>query len=566
MRLKYKLLLLHIFIISLTLLFIILIYDSYKLNQNNTYQNQIQQIVTINKEFMNSNLQHIKQEVQKIQSLFLAMENELNQSSIDNNTSMLKLKDKLSQLLNLNNKSLSLEVFILNKDYKIIRSSNTFDLNYNISTNKNEKNTLEKINKLGRLTQSSGVFFDAFDQTIKKYAFLKLNNSTYLGISIIFKFSKKQQEAFKNLVLALHTKLNYRYVIKDTNNFNYTMNFTMSKDNFSTRAKYYEEVYKKRNNAVKDLPFIKASQQGTEYSIKKDNILYTYIPLLKKDNTLLPLFADIVLEIQSNTSSEKIFFHKTYYHVIYFIIMHILMVLIIFYFTTSYHNLEKTLKKAVLKNLELVKYNKNFIANMVHQIRTPLSVIMSNLSLIEYFSKDNNKYSHQINASITTLSNSYENLSYINSYDSLLYKSKKINLSDFLKLRVAYFDNAASANQMNLITNINDNIFFTINDIELERIFDNTITNAIKYSSFKEDIYITLKKNPTSTVIIFKSRGPVMENEKLIFQKKRRKKNQKHLYLGLYVVNLIAKKYDIKVGYKRDGDFNIFEYHFQNID
>ena len=565
MRLKYKILILHVFIVCLTLLFMFLIYDSYKLNQKNTYENQIRQIVTINKEFMNNNLQYIKDKVEEIKPLFVMIGNELNHTSINANTNMIDLKNKLTKQFNLNNKSLLLETFILDKNYKIIRSSNAFDINYNISINKNEKNTLETISKSYMIKQSPGVFFDAFYHTIKKYAFIKLDNSTFLGVTIVFKFSKKHKEAFKNLVLSLHTKLNYRYVIKDTNNISYTMGLFMSNENFLSRAQYYEQVYSNKQNSLEDLAFIKASKEVKEYRIQKNNTLYTYVPLLKKDNNILPLFADIILEIQSDTSSEKVFFQKTYLHIIYFIIMHILMVIMIFYFTTSYHNLERALKKAISKNQDLVKYNKNFIANMVHQIRTPLSVIMSNLSLLEYFNKDDNKYSQQINASITTLSNSYENLSYINSYDSLVYKSKQMNLSDFLKIRVAYFDSAASANQMNLITNINDNIFFTINDIELERIFDNTITNAIKYSHFKEDVYITLKKSSLGAIISFKNNGTQIENEKTLFQKKPKTENQERLHLGLYVVSLIAKKYDIKIVFKREKEFNIFEYHFQNI-
>ena len=566
MRLKYKILILHMFIVCLTLLFMFLIYDSYKLNQNHTYENQINQIVSINKEFMDNNLQYVKNEVDKTKSLFLMIENEFKYLSIDTNTNMNVIKDKLSKQFELEKKELSLEVFVLNKNYKIMDSSNSFDVGYDISINKNEKNTLDSIVQIDELKESPGVFFDSFGQTIKKYAFLKLKDSSFLGISILFKFSKKHKEAFKNLVLSLHTKLDYRYVINDTNNIDYTMGLFMNADEFSSRSEYYERLYKNKKELLKDLPFIKASKLGEAYSIKRENTLYTYVPLLKKDNKLLPLFADVVLEIESDTSYEKVFFKETYTHIIYFVLMHILMIVMIFYFTTSYHKLEMDLKKAILNNQNLVKYNKNFIANMVHQIRTPLAVIMSNLSLFEYFNKHESKYSNQINASITTLSNSYENLSYINSYDSLAYKDKRINLSDFLKTRVSYFDSAANANKMNLITNINDNIFFTINDIELERIIDNTITNMIKFSYFEEDAYITLKKNPYGAIITFKNRGHEIENKEMLFQKKVKEKNQERLHLGLYVVSLIAKRYDIKIVFKREDDFNIFEYHFQNID
>ncbi len=543
-----------------------LIYDSYKLNQNNTSKKEIKQIVLINKEFMTNNLQYIKKELKQKEAVFLKIENEIKNISIVSNTDVIKLKEKLSNQFSLKEQELSLEVFTLNKEYKIVQSSNNFDLGYDISINKNEKKTLDNIFKLYSLKQSSGVFFDAFDQTIKKYAFFKLKDSSYIGISIIFEFSKKHKEAFKNLLISLHTKLDYRYVIRDTNKVEYTMELFMSRNDFSSRAEYYTKLHKNKKISVKDYSFIKAAKEGKEHSIKKGNKLYTYVPLLKKDNNILPLFADIVLEIESDISSEKLFFQKTYQYVIYFVWMYILMILMIFYFITSYHNIERDLKKAILKNKNLVKYNKNFIANMVHQIRTPLAVIMSNLSLLEYFNEDKNKYSNQINASITTLSNSYENLSYINSYESLLYKNKKIDLSDFLKKRVAYFDLAANANKMNLITNINDNIFFTINDLELERIIDNTITNAIKYSHFEKDAYITLKKSSEGIIISFKNQGYKIENEEKLFEKKEKEKNQERMHLGLYVISLISKKHNIKIVFRRENDFNIFEYHFTNPD
>ena len=563
MRLKYKILTLHIFIVCLTMLFMFLIYDSYKLNQNNTHENQIKQIVTINKEFMTNNLQYIKYEIEKAKPLFINIEKHLQKIDIKSKE-MFQLNQNLSQQFNLNRKNLSLSTFLVDKNYKIIQSSNTFDINYNIGINKNEKNTLDSISKLNTLTPSSGVFFDAFDQKIKKFAFFKLKDSTFLGIALTFEFSKQHENAFKDLVVSLHSKLNYRYVIRDSNNLDYTMPLFIPKKKFISRAQYYKNINIYKPKSMQELGFITASIKGEVYNIEKGNILYTYVPLLKKDNSILPLFADVVLEIESDTSSEKVFFQKTYQHIIYFIIMHILMVSMIFYFTTTYHILERSLKKVIQKNKDLVQYNKNFIANMVHQIRTPLSVIMSNLSLLDYFNKDHNKYSIQINASITTLSNSYENLSYINSYDSLLYKHNNMNLSDFLKVRVTYFDSTASANKMNLITNINDNMIFDINDIELERIFDNTITNAIKYSYCEENIFITIKKSATEIIFSVKNSGAKIENETLLFKKKPKEKNQERLHLGLYVVGLIAKKYNIKIIFKRENEFNIFEYHFNN--
>ena len=84
-------------------------------------------------------------------SLFLRIEDELTQTTIDTNTNMEQLKNKLSNKFNLKDKSFMLETFVLNKDYKIINSSNAFDIGYNISTNKSEKSTLETIKLFKKL-------------------------------------------------------------------------------------------------------------------------------------------------------------------------------------------------------------------------------------------------------------------------------------------------------------------------------------------------------------------------------------------------------------------------------
>ena len=565
MRLKYKILILHIFIIYLTLLFMFLIYDSYKLNQNNRYENQINQIITINKEFMNTNLSFVNGEVQKLEPLFLMIEKTLNAMHRNLNMDVLKLKEYFDKELDLKKRQLSMEVFRLNKNYKIVQSSNSFDLGYDISVNENEKNTLDMISAVNEMKQSKGVFFDSFDQTIKKYAFLKLDDSSFIGVSLIFEFSKKHKESFNNLVQSLHSKLNYQYVITNTNGSYYTMPLFINKDSYKSRAEYYKSLESKKEKSLQELSFIESSKQRQIYSMKKENSLYTYIPLLEKNNLTLPIFADVILEIKSDTSYENDFFQKTYDHIVYFVLIHIVMIMMIFYFTTSYQNLETNLKRAIHKNHELIKYNKNFVANMVHQIRTPMAVIMSNLSFLEYFSNDKNRHSLQINASITTLSNSYENLSYINSAESLLYKKKRINLSEFLKNRVSYFDSAADASQINLITNIGEDVFFEINDIELERIFDNNIINMVKYSYPHRDAYVTLKKDSLGVTISFKNFGCKITNEEILFEKIIEQEDRKQVCLGLCIVKMVTNKYNIDVMYKRENDFNIFEYHFKNL-
>ena len=149
-------------------------------------------------------------------------------------------------------------------------------------------------------------------------------------------------------------------------------------------------------------------------------------------------------------------------------------------------SLHTTLQKQVEKNQYLLDENKQFIADMLHQIRTPLTVIMTNTSLIEMKTElQVSSYITQINSAINMLSNSYEDLSYIISNDTIEYNPIKIDFTSFINERIHFFEVIAQANDKTIVTNIADDIKVTMNDTELQRLFDNNLSNAIKQSSAK---------------------------------------------------------------------------------
>ena len=116
-------------------------------------------------------------------------------------------------------------------------------------------------------------------------------------------------------------------------------------------------------------------------------------------------------------------------------------------------SLYQKLQNQIEHNQLLLNENKQFIADMVHQIRTPLTVIMTNTSLIEMKSDLKlSAYTTQINSAINMLSNSYEDLSYIISNDTIEYKPIEINLTKFLHDRVDFFEVIAQANNKTIST------------------------------------------------------------------------------------------------------------------
>jgi len=229
-------------------------------------------------------------------------------------------------------------------------------------------------------------------------------------------------------------------------------------------------------------------------------------------------------------------------------------------------SLHLTLHDQMMKNEFLLEENKQFIADMVHQIRTPLSVIMTNTSLIEMKSESNiSSYVTQINSAIHMLSNAYEDLSYIISNDTMIYPPIAINFTDFLKERIHFFEVIAQANDKTIHATIMDDVEVHINDTELERLIDNNISNAIKHSKDKSTIKITLERNHAGAILKFISEGRKINNTSLIFDKHYTEvQNAKRsLGLGLSMVKTICEKNHIDYNAHSEKGINTFTYIFK---
>ena len=231
-------------------------------------------------------------------------------------------------------------------------------------------------------------------------------------------------------------------------------------------------------------------------------------------------------------------------------------------------SLHLKLQDQIEHNQLLLDENKIFIADMVHQIRTPLSVIMTNSSLIEMKTdKDVSSYITQINSAINMLSNSYEDLSYIISNDTIEYKPVEIDLSDFLNERIDFFEVIAQANKKVISTNVDNGLKISMNDTELERLIDNNISNAIKHSNDKSEIEIVLERKSNPGVILqFISKGNDIQNVTKLFEKNYTENQgaKRSLGLGLNMVKMICEKNNIDYCAHSKENTNTFTYIFKN--
>ena len=273
-------------------------------------------------------------------------------------------------------------------------------------------------------------------------------------------------------------------------------------------------------------------------------------------------FASIVLlgVLEFFKSSDKFYMLLPYGTVlIIFNIIYIKLILL------SREDYEKKLKEEKEYSQELVKSQKIFLRHAVHETNTPLAVIMANIELFELeFGK--HPVLSNINAATKNLYSIYDDLSYLASRDKIRYKKQKILFGDFIQSRVEFFDVVAKQSSISFeFENLCENSTVLINSTKLQRIVDNNITNAIKYTKKYEVVKITLYYNEECCIFEISSNSTIIENPEHIFNEYYRENRVEDGFgVGLNLVKNICDAEDIKIVLDSSPEKTSFKYLFKN--
>lgn len=242
------------------------------------------------------------------------------------------------------------------------------------------------------------------------------------------------------------------------------------------------------------------------------------------------------------------------------------MVVYINAMVTEIHKQKDKLENKVAQKTEdlnyLLKKQDSFIKHSIHEINTPLAVIMTHIDIFK-IKFGENKYLSKIEAGAKMIANIYDDLGYMVKADNFIYEKKYIDFSQFLENRIEFFKEIAIGNRHNIVVNIQKDVKIYFNEVELQRVIDNNLSNAIKYARKDSDIMIKFYKESNHIVLEFKTKSYKIKDTDKIFEAFHREEHIINGFgLGLEIVDSICKKNSIKIEVSSDDEFTIFSYLF----
>ncbi|MDD5400002.1 MAG: HAMP domain-containing sensor histidine kinase [Sulfurimonas sp.] len=249
----------------------------------------------------------------------------------------------------------------------------------------------------------------------------------------------------------------------------------------------------------------------------------------------------------------------------YLILILPLSLLPVFYYRDLYKK-EKNQRLNIAKDLDILsKQQIFFIKKMIHEMKTPLSAIELHLSIM---AKEHccTKSVAMIKSSTRTLATIYDDIAFHAGKEKICYPAEWIELEEFVADRVLYFDAMATIKNIFLDFHVESDFYICMSRVELQRLIDNTLSNAIKYSKKSSEIVEIIITNDNEELnLIFRDKGIGMseaEVQNLFKEYYRVSNNIQGLGLGMSIIKEICDDYGISIkiqSIKKEGTTFIYK-------
>ncbi len=223
------------------------------------------------------------------------------------------------------------------------------------------------------------------------------------------------------------------------------------------------------------------------------------------------------------------------------------------------HLLISTINELLNRLEDNLLREKQFTSDASHELRTPLSVIKGTLEVLIRKPREVHQYEEKINYCIKEtdrITKLIDQLMFLARYDSgnVLPNKIKINIEPIISDTISRLNPLIVDKNISLRLNLDRDTVANVDPSMLEIVFENLITNSIKYSDSNKRIDIEIKNNSDFLICSIKDQGFGMTEEqvKKIFDRFYRNDNSRNsevggFGLGLSIVKKLCEIQDIKL-------------------
>ena len=330
--------------------------------------------------------------------------------------------------------------------------------------------------------------------------------------------------------------------------------------------KVANKIYKFSNSNDKEFYFPRSNIFKSAIYDQNDDVIFSLfennIEVLNKHFFLLNGQTFLEVRVKENVFgastlivSKKITHAKMIQNVLAILIVITFLVLLASFFI---------IKQSLEPYKKINQYLENFIKDAMHELKTPIGVILLNLDGLDSI-YENNKMIKRAKSALKNMIVVYEDLEFFVRENRAEHPKESINISNFIKERVEFFMDLLNSKEIKVIQNIEDDLYVNFSKLELSRIIDNTISNAIKYSKNKTKIEITLKKEEENIILKIKDEGKGIKDTKKIFDRYYRgDKISGGFGIGLSIVKKICEQNEVLTIVKSElNRGSTFEFEFE---
>lgn len=205
--------------------------------------------------------------------------------------------------------------------------------------------------------------------------------------------------------------------------------------------------------------------------------------------------------------------------------------------------------KAHLQTSMVIQSLNNLVEKSFHEIYTPLGVISTGLEMQVLEHGDTN-YLQSIKSATCLLNIFSDDMYYAIKKEVATFESEWIELEPFIQKQLRYLEPIAKSREMDFSLNCEvESPMIFINEIELQRVILNILSNALKYGYKNSTIQVKIKLEAENTISFsITNRGKILNDCDKIFEKLYQENTKKFgLGIGLEIVARICKKNDIKI-------------------